>query len=154
MAANRVIGVGNRLPWRLPADLRHFRRVTTGHGVIMGRKTWEAIGRPLPDRQNIVISRRRDFAATGAEVTHSLADAIGRVRLPDPVFCIGGAEIFRDALPLASRLHVTEIGADFEGDAHFPVIDRSAWRETARDVHRDDPDASFEYAFVTYDRVA
>src|SRR5207237_8617971 len=110
----------NELPWRLPADLRHFRRLTTGHAVLMGRKTWESIGRPLPDRQNIVITRREDWQATGAEVAHSLIDAMARVRLPDPVFCTGGGEIFREALPLATRMHVTEIAATFEGDAFFP----------------------------------
>jgi dihydrofolate reductase len=154
VAANGVIGARNELPWRLPADLRHFRRLTTGHAVLMGRKTWDAIGRPLPDRQNIVITRRDDWQATGADVAHSVVDAIACVRLPDPVFCIGGGEIFREALPLATRMHVTEIAESFEGDAFFPAFDRSTWRATWREEHRDEDEAPFAYAFVTYDRVA
>ena len=154
VASNGVIGRGNQLPWHLPADLKHFRRITTGHSIVMGRRTWEAIGRPLPDRQNIVISRRRGFHAEGAEVAHTLEEAIACARLPDPVFCIGGGEIFRDAMPRASRLHVTEIGASFEGDAFFPEIDRREWRETSRERHGSDHGVPFDYAFVTYDRVA
>lgn len=154
VAANGVIGRNNGLPWHLPPDLRHFRRLTTGHAIIMGRKTWEAIGRPLPERQNIVLTRRRDLHPTGAETAASLDDAMALVRLPPPVFCIGGAEIFRDTLARAHRLHVTHIAADFEGDTYFPPIDSRVWRETARDVHRAGIDAPFDYAFVTYDRAA
>lgn len=154
VAANGVIGRGSQLPWHLPADLRHFRRLTTGHSIIMGRRTWDAIGRPLPDRQSIVITRSRDFRAEGAEVAHTVDEAIARAYLPDPVYCIGGGEIFRDALPRASRLHVTEIDARFEGDAFFPEIDRAAWRETHRELHRSEADVPFDYAFVTYDRAA
>lgn len=153
VAANGVIGHGNRLPWHLPADLKHFRRLTTGHSIIMGRKTWDAIGRPLPDRQSIVITRRADFRAEGADIAHTLDEAIACARLPDPVYCIGGGEIFRDALARASRLHVTEIAADFEGDAFFPQIDQSQWRETSKELHRAHGEAPFDYAFVTYDRV-
>jgi len=154
VAANGVIGRGNALPWHLPADLKHFRRITTGHAIVMGRRTWEAIGRPLPDRQNIVITRRADFRVPGADVVHTLDEAIARAHLPDPVYCIGGGEIFRDALPRASRLHVTEIGAHFDGDAFFPEIDRAVWRETSREAHDAGDGTPFEYAFVTYDRVA
>lgn len=154
VAANGVIGARNQLPWKLPADLRHFRRLTTGHSVIMGRKTWDAIGRPLPDRQNIVITRLADFRAEGADVAHSLDAAIAVARLPDPVFCIGGGQIFGDAMPRASRMHVTEIAASFDGDAYFPAIDRAQWREISREVHHAEADVPFDYAFVTYDRVA
>ncbi|MEO5786281.1 MAG: dihydrofolate reductase [Casimicrobiaceae bacterium] len=153
VAVNGVIGNGNALPWRLPADLRHFRRLTTGHAVIMGRKTWDSIARPLPDRQNLVVSRNRAFDAPGAEVLPSLDAARAAVRLPPPVFCIGGAELFRDALPYAARLHVTEIDAAVHGDILFPVYDRSAWRESARESHPTGDEAPFAYAFVTYDRV-
>ncbi len=152
VAANGVIGRGNALPWRLPADLRRFRRLTTGHAVIMGRRTWDSIGRPLPDRQNIVVSRNPAFAAAGAQRAASLAAAIAAVRLPPPTFCIGGAEIFREALPCATRLHVTEIDASFEGDTFMPPFDRDAWRETAREIHAAGADAPFGYAFVTYER--
>lgn len=152
MAANGVIGRGNQLPWHLPADLRHFRRLTTGHAVLMGRKTWESIGRPLPGRQSIVITRNRNFAAEGAEAAPSLDAAIALARLPAPVFCIGGAEIFRAALPFATRLHVTEIAAEIPGDAWFPPFDRTAWRESWREVHAATAETPWAYAFVTYER--
>ncbi len=154
VAANRVIGQHNRLPWHLPADLQRFRRITTGHSIVMGRKTWEAIGRPLPDRENIVVTRNAGFKAEGAVTSLSLHDAIARAGLPEPVFCIGGGEIFRDAMTIASRMHVTEIAAEFDGDAFFPEIDSRRWREACRETHTAGPDAAFSYAFVTYDRVA
>ncbi len=153
VAANGVIGNGNRLPWHLPADLKRFRVLTTGHAIVMGRRTWESIGRALPDRQSIVITRQRDYVALGADVAASLEAALRRVVRPDPVFCIGGNEIFRAALPLATRMHVTRIDATFEGDAFFPEYDQTEWRETAREAHPAGTDAPFAYAFVTYERV-
>jgi dihydrofolate reductase len=150
VARNGVIGGGNALPWRLPADLRRFRTLTTGHTVVMGRKTWESIGRALPDRQNIVVTRQPGYAAAGAQVKASLDDALQAAALPGPVFCIGGGELYALALPRAATLHLTEIDRDFEGDTRFPDFDRAAWREAARDEHRA-PDG-FGYAFVTYER--
>ena len=102
VAKNGVIGEGNALPWRLPADLQHFRALTMGHAVIMGRKTWQSIGRPLPGRQNIVVTRQRDFSAKGAEVAFSLGEALRAVTMPAPAFCIGGGELYALALPLAA----------------------------------------------------
>jgi len=151
VAANGVIGANNRLPWRLPEDLRRFRALTTGHAVIMGRKTWESIGHPLPDRQNIVVTRRKDFVADNAQTACSLDDAIARVRMPQPAFVIGGSELFREAMPRASTLHLTEIERAFDGDAMFPSFDRAAWRESARE-RRTDAAQGFAYAFVTYER--
>lgn len=153
VAANGVIGDRNRLPWDLPADLRRFKALTTGHAIVMGRKTWEAIGRPLPDRQSIVVTRQSQFVAAGAECAGSLDEAIALVRRPRPVFCIGGEQIFRDALPRATRMQVTEIAADFAGDAFFPPFDRSHWREVAREEHPAGADAPFAFAFVTYERI-
>ncbi len=152
VAANGVIGADNRLPWRLPDDLKRFRALTTGHAVIMGRKTWESLPRALPDRQNIVVTRQRDFVAAGAEVAHSFEDALGRVRLPAPVFCIGGGELYRAALPFATTLHMTEIARAFEGDARFPPIDRAEWRETAREDRPATEPSGFAYSYVTYER--
>ena len=152
VAANGVIGAGNRLPWRLPEDLKRFRSLTTGHAVIMGRKTWESLPHALPDRQNIVVTRQRDFIAAGAEVAHSFAEALARVRLPRPVFCIGGGELYRTALPFATTLHMTEIAREFEGDARFPKIDRSEWRETAREDRPAAQPCGFAYSYVTYER--
>jgi dihydrofolate reductase len=150
VARNGVIGSGNALPWRLPADLQRFRMLTTGHTVIMGRRTWESIGRALPDRQNIVVTRQPGYASAGALVKASLDDALQAATLPAPVFCIGGGELYALALPRAATLHLTEIDREFEGDTRFPYFDRAAWREAARDEHR--APEGFGYAFVTYER--
>ena len=150
VARNGVIGSGNALPWRLPADMQHFRALTTGHAVIMGRKTWESIGRALAGRQNLVVTRQRGFAAEGAMVASSLDAALRAATLPAPAFCIGGRELYALALPRATTLHVTQIDRDFAGDTLFPDYDPSAWRETARDEHR--APEGFSYAFVTYER--
>lgn len=152
IARNGVIGIDNRLPWKLPDDLRRFRALTTGHAVIMGRRTWESIGQPLRDRQNIVVTRRRDFHAAGCEAAPSLAEAIARVHLPEPVFVIGGEALYRAALPIADRLYLTEIGRDFEGDAHFPGFARDAWREISREARLPDGPDGFPYAFTAYER--
>jgi dihydrofolate reductase len=152
VAANGTIGANNALPWRLPADLKRFKALTTGHAIIMGRRTWDSLGRPLPNRQNIVITRDPSFRAPGAEVVHSLDDALTRVSLPDPVYCIGGSDLFRVALPRADVLEMTEIDRDFEGDVFWPAFDRSAWREVARETHTLDGPDGFKYAFVTYER--
>ena len=150
VARNGVIGGGNALPWRLPADLKHFRALTTGHSVIMGRKTWESIGRPLPGRQNIVVTRQADYAANGAIVKSSLDEALRAATMPDPVFCIGGGELYALAMPRATTFHCTQIDRDFAGETRFPEFDRSSWRETARDEHI--APEGFTYAFVTYER--
>ncbi len=151
VAANGVIGANNQLPWRLPEDLRRFRLLTSGHAVIMGRRTWESIGHALPERQNIVVTRQKDFVADGAQTACSLDDALARVRLPQPAFVIGGSALFREAIPRASTLHLTEIERAFAGDATFPPFDRTGWRESARE-RRSDAAGGFAYAFVTYER--
>ncbi len=139
MARNRVIGRDNHLPWRLPADLAYFKQVTMGHPVIMGRRTWESIGRPLPGRQNIVVSRNPDYSAPGATVVGSLDDAWRAAGDVDEACVIGGTSLFAEALPLADRIHLTEVDAEVEGDTYFPPFDRSQWveREVARQA-RDD----------------
>jgi len=150
VARNGVIGRDNALPWRLPGDLRHFRALTTGHAVIMGRRTWQSLGRALPERQNIVVSRDPGFRADGAEVATSLDAAIARVRRPAPVFVIGGEKLFASALPLADALHLTEIARDYAGDTRFPATDMHDWREASRE-HRDpEPPEGVGYDFVTY----
>ena len=154
VARNGVIGVDNRLPWRLVDDLRRFRALTSGHSIIMGRKTWESLGKPLPDRQNIVVTRQREFRAPGAEIAASLETALAVASRPEPVFVIGGEALYREALPLADKLYLTEIHRDFEGDARFPGYARSAWRETLRETHRADAPDGFDYAFTAYERVA
>ena len=153
VAQNGVIGVDNRLPWRLPDDLKRFRTLTTGHTIIMGRKTWQSIGRPLPGRQSIVVSRQHDFHAPGAQVATSLAAALELATMPDPVFVIGGEALYREALPMATELYVTEIERDFAGDAHFPEFSRRSWRETAREALRTEGHDGFGFAFTQYERV-
>ncbi|RZT41512.1 dihydrofolate reductase [Cupriavidus agavae] len=150
-ARNGVIGRDNTLPWRLPEDLQHFKRTTLGAPIIMGRKTWDSIGRPLPGRRNIVVSRNRDLKLDGAEVVGSLEDAQRLCVGVDQVFLIGGAQLYAEALPSADRLIVTEIDADVAGDAFFPAVDRSTWQEKARETHRSEANG-FDYAFVTYER--
>lgn len=135
IAANGVFGKDNTLPWRLPDDLKRFRRLTTGHTVVMGRRTWQSLQRALPDRQNIIVSHDPAFVAEGADVAHSLDAAIALARLPAPVFVIGGASLIGEALAIASTFHLTEIHADFPGDVHFPQWDRARWREVAREDH-------------------
>ncbi|MCK9380065.1 MAG: dihydrofolate reductase [Sulfuritalea sp.] len=152
VARNGVIGIDNRLPWRLAADLKHFKALTLGHAVIMGRKTWESLPasfRPLPGRHNIVVTRDAAYHAAGATVAASLPAALSAAE-SDEAFVIGGAELYAAALPLADRLQLTEIDAAFEGDTHFPAFDRGQWQETARETHHDA--AGFGYAFVTYQR--
>ncbi|HXF44908.1 MAG TPA: dihydrofolate reductase [Burkholderiaceae bacterium] len=152
VARNGVIGRDGKIPWHIPGDLPRFKRITMGHPVIMGRRTWESLGRPLPGRRNLVISRTPGYAAAGAEVFGSLPQALAACAGAPEVFVIGGTEVYREALLLAHRLLLTEIDAEFEGDAHFPPFDRAEWRETAREAHPAGRDCPFAYAYVTYDR--
>jgi dihydrofolate reductase len=154
VARNRVIGSGNRMPWHLPEDLKRFRRLTLGHAVIMGRRTFESIGKPLVGRSNIVVTRSRDWTRSGCLAVHSLESALAAVREPQGAFVIGGAEIYTLALPVARRLYLTEIESDFEGDAFFPEFDRSHWLEVSRERHAPDGPGGFAYAFVGYERNA
>ena len=152
VARNGVIGIDNRLPWHLPADLKHFKALTLGHAVIMGRKTWESLPaqfRPLPGRRNIVVTRDAGYRTEGATVVLSLPAAIGAADNSE-AFVIGGAQLYAAAMPLADRLQLTAIDTTFEGDTFFPAIDPHQWREAARETHRDA--AGFGYAFVTYQR--
>jgi dihydrofolate reductase len=147
VAKNGVIGKDGQVPWRVPEDLKHFRRSTLGHAVIMGRKTWDEVGKPLPERRNIVVSRKAGLRLEGAEVVTSLDEAIARARTTDEEpRVIGGAEIYRLALPLATRVLLTEIQLEPEGDTFFE-LDRSGFRETERRVG-DDPRA----VYVTLER--
>lgn len=152
VAGNGTIGANGALPWRLPEDLRHFRALTTGHAVIMGRRTWDSLRGPLRERQNIIVTRDRAFRAAGAEIVHSLDEALARVALPLPAYCIGGAELYALALPHADRLYLTEIERDFAGDTHLPPLDRDTWEEIARESRRAEGPEGFAYAFVTYAR--
>lgn len=128
VAQNRVIGNQGQLPWHLSEDLKRFKRITMGHPVVMGRKTHESIGRPLPGRQNIVISRQPGYRADGCDVVGSLAAALAAIDGAEEVFCIGGAEVYREALPMADRLYFTRVLEDSEGDVKFPKWDETLWK--------------------------
>ncbi len=151
MDANRGIGVDNQLPWHLPEDLAHFKRVTLGHPIIMGRKTFESIGRPLPGRRNIVVTRNTDWDHDGVDVVHSLEDAVTLVG-DDSASIIGGAQIFAEAMHVADRLVVTHIDKAYRCDTFFPEIDSAQWAAVSNEpLHS--PTAGVDYAIVTYDRV-
>ncbi len=138
MADNGVIGAAGAIPWRLPEDMKRFKALTMGKPIVMGRKTWESFPkRPLPGRTNIVITRDASYAAPGALVVHSLEDALAKARAENPseAAIVGGAEIYKAALPLATRIELTEVHVEAQGDAHLPPFDRAVWRETAREEH-------------------
>ncbi len=152
MAKNRAIGINNALPWRCPEDLRHFKALTMGHHMIMGRKTFDSIGKPLPGRTSVVVTRNRDLKIEGCVVAHSLQAAIGACAGDEEIFVVGGAELYAQALPLADMLYLTEIQQDFAGDAFFPEFDKTAWQELSRSVHRQTEPQPLDYHFVTYRR--
>lgn len=153
MAENRVIGRDNALPWRLPADLKRFRRLTIGHPVIMGRRSYESIGRPLPERINIVVTRRPEYQAPGCTVVHTIDAAFRAAGEAEEIFVIGGAELYAQTLERADRLYLTWVHAPVAGDTLFPHFDAASWREIARERHETDNQHAWAYSFVTLDRV-
>ena len=154
MAANRVIGKDNKMPWHLPADLRHFKQVTMGKPVVMGRKTFESIGRVLPGRHNIVISRSIPNDKKGADWVSSLDQAFALLQQQAEVMVIGGGEIYRQCLPLAHRLYLTEIALQTQGDAYFPDYTEAAtWQLTAEQFHPADSENPYQCRFITLERV-
>ncbi|MCG8995795.1 dihydrofolate reductase [Laribacter hongkongensis] len=150
-ARNGVIGLDNRMPWHLPEDLAYFKHVTLGKPVVMGRKTFESIGRPLPGRLNIVVTRNPDWQAAGIQVAHSLdaALALAAAAAPEEIMLIGGAELYRQALPQADVLYLTEIDAEFAGDAFFPEVDLARWRIDREEAGQRDSDG-LRWRFVRY----
>lgn len=149
MDKNRVIGFEGKIPWRLPADLKRFKQLTMGHAVIMGRKTFESLGKPLPGRTNIVVTRRKDFRAQGCMVVHSLQEGL-KVAGKDP-FVIGGAELYKQALPLAGRLYITQVDLRVpKGDAHFPEINRKEWKLVEEQSGENN---NLQFRYLTYDRI-
>lgn len=151
-STNNVIGADGELPWRLSADLRHFKRLTMGKPIIMGRRTWESIGHPLPGRQNIVISRNPEFIAAGCGVVASPAAALAAAGDADEVMVIGGSEIYSLFRPMAARLYLTRVAADIEGDAFFPAPDDNAWQLLHSETHAADDANEYACEFRTYER--
>ena len=157
-AQNRVIGRDNALPWYLPNDLKYFKQTTLGKPVIMGRKTYESIGKPLPGRTNIVITRQTDYLPEGVKVVHSVAEArdlaesVCLIDGQEEAMIMGGAEIYTLALPDADRLHLTEVPADVDGDAYFPEYDKTEWQEISREDFNAEGPNPYNYSFVVYDK--
>ena len=155
VAANGVIGNDNDLPWHLSADLKRFKRLTTGHHLLLGRKTFEAIGRALPGRVMVVVSRGRPQLPEGVVLVSSLAEGLELARQSgeEEIFIAGGAQIYEAALPLTQRLYLTRIHQEFAGDTSFPIFDENGWTEIERQDHARDDETPFDYSFVTLERV-
>ncbi len=153
MSENHVIGKNNRLPWHLPADLAHFKKITWGKPILMGRKTYESIGRPLPGRCNVVITSNKDYQAAGCVIVHSVEQALEATKDSDEIFIIGGALLYQRTLPLIQRLYVTLIHQHIEGDTFFPELKREEWQEVGRTDHDADSNGAFSYSFIVLDRI-
>jgi dihydrofolate reductase len=154
MSQNRVIGQNNCLPWHLPADLRHFKAITLGKPILMGRKTFASIGRPLPQRTNIILTHDSHFTAPGCLISHSLDEAIATAAsLHETVMIIGGAKLYEQALPRAQRLYLTLVHHDFVGDAFFPPLAPTEWQETECTFHPADAENPYAYSFIIFERV-
>lgn len=154
MAKNRTIGVNNTLPWRCPEDLKHFKSLTMGHHIIMGRKTYESIGKPLPGRTTVVVSRDCSLKIEGCIVTDSLHAAIAACATDDHIFIVGGADIYAQSIQFADTLFITEVQKDVAGDAWFPEFDRAAWQEVSREIHHQEIPEPLEFHFVEYRRLS
>ena len=152
VAENGVIGRDGDLPWRLPDDLKAFKRLTLGKPVVMGRKTWDSIGRPLPGRHNVVMTRSSDFAAPGASVVRSADEAFELLNGEDEIMIIGGGAIYRQFLDRADRVYLTEVEAVIAGDVSFPELDRNGWTETSREYHPADERHAYAFTLVRLDR--
>jgi dihydrofolate reductase len=154
VAENGVIGRAGELPWgRLPADLQHFKRLTLGHPVVMGRKTFDSLGRALPKRPNVVVTRQADWSAPNCETVGSVLAGLTRAQeLDEEIFVIGGGEIYREALPAADVVYLTEVHHAFEGDAYFPALNPTDWREETRERHEPDEQHAYAFSFVTLRR--
>lgn len=144
-AKNNVIGINNTLPWHLPEDLKRFRALTTGHHIIMGRKTYESLGRLLPGRTTVIVTRNKNYKLEGALIAHSLESAVDLCQNDAEAFVIGGAELYQDGLRLANKLYITEVDLSIEGDAFFPNLDLNLWQETSREAHTSAQGLLFSY---------
>ena len=150
MADNRIIGKNNQLPWHLPADLKHFKALTTGHPILMGRKTFESIGRPLPNRVNIILTRNPNYTATGCIIVTSIEAALNA---HNELFVIGGADVYRECLPHVQHLYLTIVHHHFDGDTYFPELNMHEWQESSRIRHEPDAENAYAYSFITLQRL-
>ena len=152
MDGNRLIGKDNGLPWHLPADLAFFKKLTTGNTILMGRKTFDSIGRPLPNRRNIVITRNADIEITGCEVVNSIEEALSLAQGETEVMVIGGAKLYQQILPIADRLYITQIEGEFDGDTYFPTYDEKNWRQVSCESHLADKKNNHPYHFIVFEK--
>lgn len=152
MTRDHVIGIDNRLPWHLPADLKHFRAITLGHPVIMGRKNYESIGKPLPGRTNIVVTSNANYQAPGCIVSHSPEEAIASAETNSEIFVIGGATLYKQLLPKTDKLYLTLIDEKIPGDTYFPEIDWDQWKQVSASCHEPDEKNPLHYTFAVYER--
>ncbi len=154
ISKNRVIGIDNQIPWYLPADLKYFKRTTLGHHILMGRKSYLSIGKPLPRRTNLVLTRNAFFTAAGIQVIHSIEGGIELAKAAgeDELFIIGGGEIYRQSMELVDRMYITEVDIETEGDTFFPEIDESQWKLSSEEYHKADERNKWNYCFKIYDR--
>ena len=154
-AKNNIIGKNNELVWHLPEDLKHFRELTTGHTIIMGRKTYESLGKPLPNRKHIIFSQNPDFKVheENVQVVHSLLEIQDLIEGKEEAFVIGGAMIYNFLMPYVKKMYVTEIKQEFDGDAFFPIIDSEEWKETSRTTGIKNEENNLDYDFVTYEKI-
>ncbi len=153
ISENNAIGKNNQLLWHLPADLKHFKEITSGRTIIMGRKTYDSIGRPLPNRKNIVITRKVELAIPNVEVVNSLQEAISLCKTENEVFIIGGAELYKQALTLANRIYLTIVHQKYQAEAFFPELKESEWKEVAKEHHQADEKNNLAYTFSTLERL-
>jgi dihydrofolate reductase len=152
MASNRAIGLNNKMPWHLSADLKKFKKITMGAPILMGRKTYESIGRPLPGRTNIIISRNQSYSQAGCLVFNDIDQALASCGDAKEVFVIGGSDFYQSMLPVADTLYLTQIHQEFPGDTFFPEIDPEQWTEVEREDIQDDPDVAFNYSFLKLEK--
>lgn len=152
MSENRVIGRGSALPWRLPADMKHFKALTVGHIVVMGRRTFDTLDRPLPQRRNVVVTRDPEYSRPGAEVVHTLSDALALGRDEEEIFVAGGGQIYAAALPHADRIYLTVVHTTLDGDVFFPEIDQADWVLREEEEHQADARHPFPFSFRLYAR--
>lgn len=153
MDQQRLIGGDNKLLWHLPADLAHFKAMTMGKPMVMGRKTWESLPGKLPGRPHIVVTRNKDYQAEGVQLAFSLEDALALADKYEEIMLVGGANLYTQALPMASRLYLTEVATKAKGDAYFPEFDLDDWQEVSRELHKADEKNRFDYCFVEYRRI-
>ena len=152
MGKNRVIGKNGKLPWHLPKDLKHFHDMTLGKPVIMGRKTYESIGKPLPDRTNIIITRDQSYKAEGCIVVHTIDEALKAAGNAEEVMVIGGSQIYKEFLPRANRMYLTFIDEEFQGDTYFPEYNIEEWKEISYEEHERDAENKYDFRFVVLER--